>query len=306
MNIAVVVPTFNRKVLLVKCIKAIASQSLKPSCIYIVDNHSSDGTEDFLKENHMISEYLKVEIRYRYLSINGGGAMGFSLGMQMAIDDGNYDAFWMLDDDGLPDNKCLEYLSQYVNKYGYVSPLLMDINNPSELNVPYKDSRDPEIIRPDFVDDGIILNYCNPFNGGLFSKEAVRKVGIPKKELFIYGDEQNYHLRMVEADFVPYGIFKARHLHPILNVSDVVVWKCVNFKPVKWRTYCVCRNSVYNKLIRKESTLIKILKLIYYYLCYVYFFIIKNPSIIWLWIFHKAYFAGLFQKWGGQYKYLNK
>ena len=45
-KVAVAIPTFNRKELLVKCLEAVAGQTLKPAKIFVVDNHSSDGTPE--------------------------------------------------------------------------------------------------------------------------------------------------------------------------------------------------------------------------------------------------------------------
>ena len=134
LRIAVAIPTFNRKELLVKCLEAVAGQTLKPAKIFVIDNHSSDGTPDHLHALGYDKEVLGVPVSYNYLDINGGGAMGFSLGMQLAYEEGGYDAFWMLDDDGLPQPDCLERLSDHVEEYGYVTPILMDIDHPDRLN----------------------------------------------------------------------------------------------------------------------------------------------------------------------------
>ena len=44
-----VVVTYNRKNLLVKCIDALINQELKPDAIYIVDNNSTDQTQQTQK-----------------------------------------------------------------------------------------------------------------------------------------------------------------------------------------------------------------------------------------------------------------
>lgn len=306
-KIAVIIPTFNRKVLLERCLEAIADQTLKPCKIFIVDNHSNDGTPEYLSFKGYDKVIKGIPIDYNYLNINGGGAMGFCIGMQTAYKENKYDAFWMLDDDGLPDANCLEYLSKYVEKYGYVSPILMNINNPNELNVSINGSYNPLDLKKAYGGGSLIKGYCNPFNGGLYSKHAVEIVGFPKKELFIYGDEQNYHQRMKEAGFEPYGVFEARHNHPILDIKGVTLFaNVVNFKPIEWRTYCICRNAVYNKKVRKEFLALKLIRILYYYLVYTFFFIIKMPSFKWLKLFNIAFFDGLKEKWNRQYKYLKK
>lgn len=306
-NVAVCIPTFNRKELLVKCLDAVSSQTLTPKCIYIIDNHSSDGTPEFLKEKGYDQSINGVEVDYFYSEINGGGALGFSLAMEKAYKKGIYDAFWMLDDDGLPAHDCLEKLSRYVDQYGYVSPVLMDINDKDLLNVPCNGSRNPEALKKMYGGHDVMKGYCNPFNGGLFSKKAVARVGFPKRELFIYGDEMNYHQRMVEAGFIPYGIFQARHMHPVVRVDNLKRFaRCVTFRDVEWSFYCACRNSVYNKKIRKDFVGKKILKIVYYILAHYVFFLFIHPSLKYIGLFTNAVHDGLCEKWGKQYKYLKK
>lgn len=307
LKIAVCIPTYNRKDLLIKSLEAVSTQSLKPKCIFVFDNHSIDGTRDFLHEKGYDREVNGVPVKYHYSETNGGGAMGFFHGMKSAFDMGIFDAFWMLDDDGIPMPTCLEYLSKYVEEYGYVSPLLMDINNPNLLISACNGSRNPESIKTKYGEKTLLKGYCNPFNGGLFSKNAVKKVGFPKPELFIYGDEQNYHQRMIENGYIPYGVFEARHCHPVFDTKGITLFAhCVNFKNVKWRTYCICRNSIYNKKVRKEFFCIKWTKILYYYFAHSFFFCFVYRSFGYLKLFNRAFKDGLFENWGGQYDYLNK
>ena len=304
MKIAVAIPTYNRKEVLVKCLEAVAGQTLRPECIYVVDNHSTDVTPELLHSLNYDKDINGVRICYNYLPENGGGAMGFSLGMETALKDGGYDAFWMLDDDGLPAEDCLEILSRYVRQYGYVSPVLMDINNPEKLNGACKGSYDPEVLHAAYGGGELMPRYCNPFNGGLFSIEAVKKVGIPKRELFIYGDEMNYDMRMTEAGFPSYGVFSARHLHPVMQDTDVHFLVLGHFKPVKWKMYCMSRNKVYNKKIQKRSVLKKSLVLAYYYLISEAYLLLFQRSWDWMKLFHKAFSDGLNERWGGEREYM--
>lgn len=304
MKIAVAIPTFNRKDVLVECLKAVANQTLKPSCIYVVDNHSTDGTPQLLQSLGYDKEVDGVKVNYNYLDINGGGAMGFSLGMETALNDGGYDAFWMLDDDGLPAKDCLEILSKYVDKYGYVTPVLMDIGHPERLNGACRGSYDPKTLQAAYGGGEVMPMYCNPFNGGLFSLEAVRKVGIPKRELFIYGDEMNYDMRMKEAGFPPHGIFSARHMHPVMQDTDVHFLVLGHFKPVRWKMYCMSRNKVYNKKIRRQNIVMKTMILTYYYIISEGYLMLFQRSWSWMKLFNEAFFDGLHERWGGEKRYM--
>jgi rhamnopyranosyl-N-acetylglucosaminyl-diphospho-decaprenol beta-1,3/1,4-galactofuranosyltransferase len=96
LSIAAVVVTFNRKLWLMECLDALLSQTVPLSHIYIVDNASTDGTEQALRE----ASYLTHDqcVAYIRLAANTGGAGGFSAGMKAAFDAG-FDWFWLMDDD---------------------------------------------------------------------------------------------------------------------------------------------------------------------------------------------------------------
>ena len=304
LRIAVAIPTFNRKELLVKCLEAVAGQTLKPAKIFVIDNHSSDGTPDHLHALGYDKEVLDVPVSYNYLDINGGGAMGFSLGMQLAYEEGGYDAFWMLDDDGLPQPDCLERLSDHVEEYGYVTPILMDIDHPDRLNGACNGSHDPAVLQRAYGGGELLKGYCNPFNGGLFSHKAVEKVGFPKRELFIYGDEMNYDQRMTEAGFPSVGVFSARHCHPIMLDTDVHFLVLGHFKPVPWKMYCMSRNKVYNKKTRRGNPLRKVAVLTFYYVISQTYLLFGQRSLTWMRLFHRAFFDGLHERWGGERDYM--
>lgn len=310
LQIAVAIPTYNRKDLLVRCLEAVAGQTLRPAKIFVVDNHSSDGTPDLLRQLGYDHSVAGVPVCYTYLPANGGGAMGFSLGMQLAYEEGaapqgtTYDAFWMLDDDGLPMPDCLARLSDHVEACGYVTPVLMDIGHPDRLNGACRGSHNPAVLQQAYGGGELLPGYCNPFNGGLFSRQAVDKVGFPKRELFIYGDEMNYDQRMTEAGYPPVGIFSARHCHPVMLDTDVHFLVLGHFKPVPWKMYCMSRNKVYNKKIRRGSPLRKVAVLTYYYLISQGYLLLWQRSLTWARLFHRAFCDGLHERWGGEKAYM--
>ena len=68
------VVTFNRKEEMIKNLNAQLRQTLLPDLILIIDNHSTDGTYDFLVENKVLENpiirYLNTE-KNDYLKIDG-------------------------------------------------------------------------------------------------------------------------------------------------------------------------------------------------------------------------------------------
>ena len=139
-RIAAVVVTYNRKEQLLDCLNAIANQTFKPAKVFIIDNASSDGTEEMIAEhgynNQLVRDILFVYVR---LKENVGGAGGFYTGIKMAYEDEtNFDAVWVMDDDGIPDSEQLNYLACYLGGYDYIAPLVIAIENDMNLSFPYK------------------------------------------------------------------------------------------------------------------------------------------------------------------------
>lgn len=47
-KIAAIIVTYNRKQLLSLCLNAIANQSVNPVAAYVIDNASTDGTDEWI------------------------------------------------------------------------------------------------------------------------------------------------------------------------------------------------------------------------------------------------------------------
>lgn len=244
-EIFAVVVTYNRKVTLLQCLRAIEAQTLKPKCVFILDNASTDGTQETLSSfGYINSERNDITFHYILNGKNEGGAGGFYRGMKSANDYGEYDALWVMDDDGLPDKDCLKNMISYLGKYDYISPLVVDINN--EQMMSFEGCTVSEFLKR--ANNGTIAGCANPFNGILYSKRLIETVGYPKKEMFIWGDEINYDLRAKKAGFHPIMVANAIHRHPLNRQMYVQYFR--NHSMVAsdkdWKLFCYLRNRTYN------------------------------------------------------------
>ena len=244
-KVAAIVVTFNRKELLAECLSAICAQEYKPACVYVTDNASTDGTDEWIKENGYDGEKNGVMFCYVRLPENIGGSGGFYSGMKMAYEASEkYDAFWLMDDDGIPDTKQLYYLVSDLQKHDYLSPLVVCKDDPSAIS--YDGSSVQQYI--DAAEDHLIVGAANPFNGVLYSRRLVEKIGFPVRDMFIWGDEINYGLRCIKAGFPPAMDVRAIHVHPrnrqpfepFIGQSQIIVPKD------DWKLYCLIRNHIYN------------------------------------------------------------
>lgn len=184
-----VVVTYNRLDMLRQCIAALETQNA-PCDILVIDNASSDGTQEWLAAKHDI-----INIR---MNENTGGAGGFNKGMWEAAARG-YDYIWLMDDDTIPKTDALEKLLQadsvLKGKYGWLSsvPLWKDgkvciINKQKIYASYYKDIQ--------FLRHGLLRAVHATFVGLFVRRETVLKAGLPIKEFFIWGDDIEYTRRI--------------------------------------------------------------------------------------------------------------
>jgi len=239
MKIAAVIVTFNRKELLVNNIKNCLQQTQVLNSIYIIDNASSDGTEEYLFETLILPN---DRIKYIKLSKNTGGAGGFYSGLKTAYDNGN-DLFWMMDDDGCPDLECLEELVQYIPEYDVLGPLIYcEFEGLTHAN--YSSNGVESRIIEDIKIDKLAYPV-HPFNGTLISREVVTQIGFPEKLLFIWGDEQEYRFRWLKAGFKEASVTTAMYFHPTnkLQFKKFLFFKIPDIKTE--RKYLYYRNQAW-------------------------------------------------------------
>lgn len=229
MNVIAVVVTYNRKELLKECIEAIVKQSYKVDKIIIVDNNSTDGTEEYLNTNKILEI---PEVILHKLEKNIGGAGGFYEGMKLSLNY-NPDWVWIMDDDTIPTNNCLEELLESIeniDKKSKISFLASSIYGESKefMNVPIVDTSDSGNGYPSFykyLDKGLLKIEMATFVSLLINVEAIKKCGLPCKQYFIWGDDSEYTMRLTrnfgEAYMVGNSIaVHKRKLSKALKLND--------------------------------------------------------------------------------------
>lgn len=226
MKIAAVVVTYNRKALLIECLGGLAVQDRKPDYLYVVDNASSDGTfEHFGQEyfldaacEHTNNARLSSEHRfwfplpsgggfleglYMRLNQNSGGAGGFHAGVKKASRDG-FDWVLVMDDDAELDPKALHILEAFLNRSdrNKISGLACrKVDHTGNIQAIHRGFLSPLSLRPralpgkEYTRESIPIDYAS-FVGLLLNNQAVRDVGYPIKEFFIYCDDIEYCLRL--------------------------------------------------------------------------------------------------------------
>lgn len=244
-NICAVVVTYNRKELLLRNITAIMGQTYLTD-ILIFDNHSTDGTKEFLREKGVLD---CDNIHYYESETNIGGAGGFSRGLRLAYDMG-YDLFWLMDDDGYCYNKeslrkLIENLPKERNDFIINSTVICDDSRRMTFGFLGITTYEQLV---GSSNKGIYKGYINPFNGTLISKGCIEKIGYPKGEFFLYGDEHEYMLRALKKNVYVATVLDSLYYHPVnRKIEYRKSWKYnvpIKDEPV-WKTFCDVRNNIY-------------------------------------------------------------
>jgi rhamnopyranosyl-N-acetylglucosaminyl-diphospho-decaprenol beta-1,3/1,4-galactofuranosyltransferase len=181
-RIVAVVVTYNRLEMLQRQLERLAEVPELDE-VLVVDNASTDGTGAWLRGRPVESVTLPE---------NTGGAGGFSHGLERAVS-GGADLVWLMDDDGLPEPDCLKLLLAR-EELDFWGPAVLAAQDPTRLCFPIRLPGGTQVVHEmaaveKAADDGLIRGVVIPFNGVLVTRELVERIGYPRAEFFIWGDD---------------------------------------------------------------------------------------------------------------------
>lgn len=255
MKVATVVVTYNRKELLADNIRMQYGQSYVPDMMIIIDNHGSDGTLEYLKEQGLYSE----KINFVYLNDNIGGAGGFEKGTRLAYELG-FDFIILMDDDGRPENeRTIERIVNYAtSKYEDNKKLMLNslvLYDEDTLSFTLRGVKDKKMILS-YEKDGFIEGSISPFNGTLITRDLVAEMGFPRGDFFIKGDEAEYTMRAKEHGALVGTVTDSVYHHPLLASDTIKVLGkkiSVSFIESPWKEYYRSRNYTYMFCVKKQQ-----------------------------------------------------
>lgn len=226
-EVAIVVVTYNRKNKLEICIDKLLKQTYQNIKIYIVDNHSNDGTHEFLNSLLLTAD---CKISYIRLTNNLGGAGGFSEGIRHAIEDG-CEYIWGMDDDAFPNTDALENLMNHVRRFPQNTCFWSNCDNDNAFKNEYKE----------------VTNWM--FVGFLIPVSIVKKINLPRKDFFIYYDDYEYAKRIISYGFKIYKVKSSIIQHNSYEQREILKRKVFNKQIAMpllndWKLYYFCRNRI--------------------------------------------------------------
>ena len=256
---ASIIVTYNRKDLLVACLKANLAQSRRLDKIIVVDNASTDGTADTLQASGLLAD---ERVEYLRLDTNCGRAGGFAKGMAHAVAQG-LDWFWLMDDDAEPAPDSLEKLIEgsYAlptdadrDRCVFVSRVTtpagtIDSHHRRHWSIVSLGSRrlDDEEYHSPRTEIGVAS-----FVGFLVGRASVEAVGYPRSEFFIYYDDTEYSLRRRKGGGSIFLIRDSRIAHPE-NPGDTRY--SVKSPAFVWRNFYHLRNKAFTYRLYAPSRL---------------------------------------------------
>lgn len=260
-----VVVTYNRLALLKENLQALKAQTFQPQRIIIIDNCSTDDTAGFLETLKNDDQYLIIRT-----DKNIGGAGGFSLGLKTSVKYG-CDFTWMMDDDTIPNADALERLVETTRQEKNVGFVCSRVNwtdgSQHTMNKPFLAYNDnfPTTSQVNHNTNTVKCLTCS-FVSVLIASEAVRHVGLPIKEFFIWCDDIEYTQRISSAGFNCYYVAHSIVTHKTGSNYFPSIDKAPS--NMAWRFYYQARNTCYIKRKKGKSKIVFLFSILNKYRVY--------------------------------------
>lgn len=238
-KIAVVIVTYNRLKLLEECLECVSNQEHLPTDVIIINNASTDGTGEYLQNYHGIRN-----ITWHILNMenNLGGAGGFYEGVKAAVRL-PVDGVLLIDDDAMIEKNYLKDICKASesnpNIHAFSGVVITNdriiadhrrcYGKDGEQSVPIEKYR-----------EGTFEYDLSSFCGLIVERNLIKKIGLPRKEFFIWYDDTEYS-------------FRIRKYSKILNINTAqlnhkTVMRSTEPESVSkltWKDYYGYRNTIY-------------------------------------------------------------
>jgi GT2 family glycosyltransferase len=254
-KITAVIVTYNNISMLKDLLNDLSSQTRPPQKIIVVDNASSDSTHTCLA-----SEYAHV--RCIRLEENTGSSGGYCAGIEAALPES--DLILTLDDDLRLETDMLEQLEKSFEQ-------VRNSDRVAAVRAFVSGHRMPHKKFSEFA-----------WRGTLFNGQAIKEVGLPVKDSFIYGEELDYSIRFTKAGYSFYWASSSSYSTPRLGDKQYsrVCGKTFMYYTDAFRLYYSFRNELSAYL--KHGCFLRALRLLLF----------AGKVIVWMICFdHKCFFS---------------
>lgn len=262
-SLGVVIVTYNRIDELKQTLPLYEKQTFLPKRIVVVDNCSTDGTNDYLK-SWLNDDKKGISKHLISLPSNQGGSGGFYAGLEYMQSNEDVDWIWVADDDAYPSLDAFEnaniFLNDHINEIDDISALCGMIEYEGHIASVQRARFQKTLFGKHEMpvkDKVFEQNECfdidlYSFVGTILNREKLLKAGLPRKDFFIYQDDYEHAVRMgKQGRIVCFTKIKVNHKDNYLMNNQV-----------SWRDYYATRNIVimYKEHFEKKDLRIRILR----------------------------------------------
>lgn len=223
MKLLVIIVTYNGHQWIDKCLGSLRTSTIRPD-VYIVDNGSSDGTQEYIKLNYS-------EVMFHQSNENLGFGRANNMGLQYALDNG-YEYVYLLNQDAWVFPNTFELLINAFETnpdFGILSPIQMQANE-SYLDESFKKCISVSHYVDSLYNNAILgINLNHPYEVGMtmaahwmISKNCLKTVGGFSPTFPHYGEDVNYNDRIHYWKFKMGIVPAAKAIHDREKRSDSI------------------------------------------------------------------------------------
>ena len=236
--------TYNRLEKLKIAIDHYQKQSCFDFTLVIVDNHSTDGTLEFLQNWSKTS--ISFPIIIKELSENLGGSYGFYEALKTGMEETNGEWFVLADDDAYPEQEFIYRLKKHIDSlpsnYGCVCSKVcypsgeIQTNHRRLLQPTFFKVNEKPIPDEAYLKTSFELNLFS-FVGCCLNRKTINSVGYPIKDFFIWYDDTEYSLRVNKK-------YKIICYPDLLFIHDTAKPSLTSNNCHSWKEYYGIRNRL--------------------------------------------------------------
>ncbi|WP_048049707.1 glycosyltransferase family 2 protein [Saccharolobus islandicus] len=214
-KVSVAIPTYNRKEKLRRLLSSLKESTFKDFEVIVVDDASTDGTEEMIKNEFPYVKYIKHE-KPTLVAKSRNDAIEASEG----------DYIFFIDDDNVVERDTIEKLLNYIEKHeeiGTIAPVTCYYSSPDKIM--YAGAVFSKFMRrtislysgfPCKALEGKVIEVDVFANSYMFRKEAIRKAGlIPWKRIPWNGEDGYLQYKIKKLGYKNVTLGSARVYHDV-------------------------------------------------------------------------------------------
>ena len=196
-KVSIIIPTFNRKNMLIRCINSVLSSNYNNFELIIADDNSTDGTDIKIKK------YLKNK-KIKYIKNNKEMLLSYTINRAIKITDGKF--IFILDDDNIIDKNCILNLVNSFNldnNIAIVGPLALYYSKKDTIMhagakrsifmrraiYPYQNEKWKNQVK----EGDKVFDFLNAF---MFKKSIIKKIGMWDNLVPFMGEDGDFEARV--------------------------------------------------------------------------------------------------------------